>query len=115
VVLVVSVLLGTFLATSLLPAIAVGAVLLVALRAPVVRSHGTVRLRTDEGVDTVIEAFTGPTRPAAAWLQPTIERSPMLVSSFRPVSLHCSGSDADTPERRDSALQHRHHGTAGSS
>ncbi len=61
--LVVSVFVGTFLVTSLLPAVAVGAVLLAVVRAPLVRPRGSVRLRTDADVDTVVESFAGPTPP----------------------------------------------------
>jgi hypothetical protein len=63
VVLFTSVFLGTFLATSLLPALVVGAALIVGARAPLIRSHGTVRLRTDDGVKHVTESFTSPTPP----------------------------------------------------
>jgi len=63
VILVLAVFLGTFRATSLLPAIVVGAGLLIVVRVPIFRVHGTARLRTDDDVDTVIESFTGPTPP----------------------------------------------------
>lgn len=63
VVLVLGVFLGTFRATSLLPAIVVGVCLLIVVRVPIFRVRGTARLRTDEDVDTVIESFTGPTPP----------------------------------------------------
>jgi len=63
VVLFTSVFLGTFLATSLLPALVVGAVLVVGARAPLIRSCGTVRLRTDDDVEPVAASFTGPTPP----------------------------------------------------
>lgn len=61
--LVVAAFLGTLLVTSLLPAIAVGAVLIAALRAPVFRPHGTARLRTDDDPASVVDSFTGPTPP----------------------------------------------------
>lgn len=63
IVLVVSVFLGTYLATSLLPAVLVGAGLVVVTRAPLIQPHGTVRLRTDEQPDAVVESFTSPTPP----------------------------------------------------
>lgn len=66
-VVVVSVFFGTYLATSLLPAVAVGAALVVVVRAPVLRPHGTVRLRSDDDPKTVREAFTGPTPPVLAF------------------------------------------------
>ena len=55
--------LGTYLAAPLLPAVAVAAVLFVVARAPVLRPGGTVRLRTDDDVETVAAAFGGPTPP----------------------------------------------------
>ena len=67
VVLVVSVFLGTFLATSLLPALVVGALLVVIARAPVIQSHGTTCLQTDDEPDVVLDAFTGPTPPVLAF------------------------------------------------
>ncbi len=63
VVLVVSVFLGTYLATSLLPAILVGVVLLIGTRVPILRPRGTVHLRTNDDVGTVLQSFTGPTPP----------------------------------------------------
>lgn len=66
-VVVVSVFFGTYLAMSLLPAVAVGAVLVVVVRAPVLRPHGTVRLRSGDDPATVREAFAGPTPPVLAF------------------------------------------------
>ncbi|WP_416840545.1 hypothetical protein [Haloferax sp. DFSO52] len=66
-VLVVSLFLGVFLATSLLPALAVGALLVIVARAPLVQSNGTIRLRTDDTPESVLEAFTGPTPPVLAF------------------------------------------------
>lgn len=66
VTLAVSVFLGTYLTASLLSAIAVAAVLVVAARAPVFRSRGTFRLRTDESPAAVVEEFAGPTPPVLA-------------------------------------------------
>jgi hypothetical protein len=63
VVLAVVVFLGTFVATSLVPAVVVGTLLLVVARVPIIESHGTVRLRTDETAQSVVESFTGPTPP----------------------------------------------------
>ncbi|TSD16151.1 hypothetical protein DP107_03005 [Haloglomus irregulare] len=62
-VVVVAVFLGTFHATSLLPAIAVGVGLLALVRAPIIRLEGTVQLRTEETVGAVAAAFSGPTPP----------------------------------------------------
>jgi hypothetical protein len=66
VVLAVSVFLGTYIATSILPAVVVAAILLVAVRAPVVQSRGAIRLRTDEELETVVDEFSGPTPPILA-------------------------------------------------
>lgn len=63
VVLAVVVFLGTFVATSLVPAVVVGTLLLIVARVPIIESHGTVRLRTDESAQSVVESFTGPTPP----------------------------------------------------
>jgi hypothetical protein len=63
VVLAVAGFLATFVATSLVPAVVVGALLIVVARAPIVGSHGTVHLRTDADVESVVESFTGPTPP----------------------------------------------------
>lgn len=67
VVVVVAVFLGTFLATSLLPALVVGALLVVIARAPLIQSNGTTRLRTEDTPDVVVDAFTGPTPPVLAF------------------------------------------------
>ncbi|MFC7250924.1 hypothetical protein ACFQJ5_13880 [Halomicroarcula sp. GCM10025324] len=67
VVVVVSMFLGTFLATSLLSALVVGAILVVIARAPLIQSNGTTRLRTDDDSDVVVNAFTGPTPPVLAF------------------------------------------------
>lgn len=66
VVVVVSLFTGTYVRTSLLPAVLVGVVLLVALRAPVLRPHGSVRLRSDNSPQAVQSAFEGPTPPVLA-------------------------------------------------
>lgn len=66
VVLAVVMFLGTYLVASLLPAVLVAAVLLVGLRFPILRSNGTLRLRTSDGLDTVVDEFTGPTPPVLA-------------------------------------------------
>lgn len=66
VTLVVSLFLGAYVTTSLLPAVVVAAVLLVAARAPILRSEGTVQLRTDDDRETVLDTFTGPTPPVLA-------------------------------------------------
>lgn len=66
VVLAVSAFVGTYLVTSLLPAAVVGVGLAVVARAPVLRSEGTVRLRTDEDPEAVVDEFTGATPPVLA-------------------------------------------------
>jgi hypothetical protein len=66
VVVVVSLFTGTYVRTSLLPAVLVGVVLLVALRAPVLRPHGSVRLRSDNSPQAVQSVFEGPTPPVLA-------------------------------------------------
>jgi hypothetical protein len=63
----VSVFVGVFLATSLVSALVVGAVLVVIVRVPLVQPHGTVRLRTDDDVAAVVDSFTGPTPPVLAF------------------------------------------------
>jgi hypothetical protein len=55
--------LGTFITTSLAPAVVVGGLLIIVARAPIIESRGTVRLRTDEDTGSVAESFTGPTPP----------------------------------------------------
>jgi hypothetical protein len=55
--------LGTYVATSLVPAVVVGGLLVVVIRAPVIESRGSVRLRTDEDAESVAESFTGATPP----------------------------------------------------
>jgi hypothetical protein len=63
VVLATVVFLGTFVATSLVPAVVVGTLLIVVARVPIIESQGTVRLRTDEDVQSAVESFTGPIPP----------------------------------------------------
>ncbi|WP_225336066.1 hypothetical protein [Halomicrobium urmianum] len=67
VVLVISLFLGTYLMTTLLPAAVVAVVLLIVARAPVLQSRGTVRLRTTDDPETVVDSFTGPTPPVLAF------------------------------------------------
>jgi hypothetical protein len=55
--------LGTFVATSLGPAVVVGGLLIVVARAPIIEARGTVRLRTDEDAESVVKSFTGATPP----------------------------------------------------
>ena len=64
---VVGLFLGTYVAASLAPAVVVGVGLLVLLRAPILRPSGTVRLRTEADVATVVDAFRGPTPPVLAF------------------------------------------------
>ncbi|WP_336038104.1 hypothetical protein [Halobacterium yunchengense] len=61
--LVVGVFLAAVLAWSLLPAVVVGAALVGAVRAPVLRPHGTVRVRCDDDPEMVRAAFMGATPP----------------------------------------------------
>ena len=63
VVLAVAGFLGTFIATSLAPAVVVGGLLIIVARAPIIEVRGIVRLRTDEDAESVAESFTGPTPP----------------------------------------------------
>lgn len=58
--------LGTYLVTTLLPAVAVAAALIVAARAPLVRSGTSLRLHTDRDPAAVVDAFAGPTPPVFA-------------------------------------------------
>jgi hypothetical protein len=58
---------GTYILTSLVPAVAVAAVLLGVVRAPVFETHGTVRLETDASPEAVVGDFTGPTPPVLAF------------------------------------------------
>lgn len=53
----------TYAATSLAVGVVVGAVLLIAVRAPIIRSRGLVRLETDDDAGAVVDSFTGPTPP----------------------------------------------------
>jgi hypothetical protein len=56
----------TYLAVSPLPAVALAAVLVVLVRVPLLRVHGTTRLRTDDDPGTVVASFAGPTPPVLA-------------------------------------------------
>jgi len=64
---VVTVFLGTYVLTSLLPAILIAIILLVILRAPLLKPHGTARLRSDATPETVRASFEGPTPPVLAF------------------------------------------------
>ena len=66
VTIVVSLFLGTYVTTSLFPAVMVAAVLVVVARAPILQSMGTAQLRTDDDPETVLDALTGPTPPVLA-------------------------------------------------
>lgn len=66
VVFAVSLFLLTYVVTTLLPAVVVAAALVVIARAPILQSKGTVRLRTDDDIEAVLESFTGPTPPVLA-------------------------------------------------
>ncbi|SEK48312.1 hypothetical protein [Haloferax larsenii] len=67
VALVTSLFLGSYLLTSLLPAVVVAALLVVVARAPILQSYGTVRLRSDDAPATVVDAFASPTPPMLAF------------------------------------------------
>ena len=62
---------GTFLLAfalaDLLPALTVAAVILVAMRAPLLRRRGTTRLRTDATPQAVVDEFASPTPPPLAF------------------------------------------------
>ena len=64
---VVAIFVGTFLATSLVPALVIGAALVLLTRAPIIRSRGSVRLQTDADVESVVDSFTGATPPVLAF------------------------------------------------
>lgn len=66
VTLAVATFLGAYVTTSLWLAIVVAVVLVVVARAPILRSTGTVRLRTDDDQRTVLDSLTGPTPPLLA-------------------------------------------------
>lgn len=66
VVLAVSIFLSTYLVASLLPGALVAVIVLVGVRFPVLRSDGTFRLRTSDGLDTVIDVFAGSVPPVLA-------------------------------------------------
>ena len=66
-VVAVSLYLGVYAVTSLLPAVATAVVLLVAVRAPLFQSRGAYRLKTDDDPEAVVDAFTGPTPPILAF------------------------------------------------
>ncbi|OYR45716.1 hypothetical protein [Halorubrum sp. Hd13] len=59
--------LAAFALADLLPALAVGAVLLVAVRTPFLRRRGTTRLLTDASPEAVTEAFASATPPVLAF------------------------------------------------
>ena len=50
--------LGTFVATSLVPAVVVGVLLVVVTRAPIIESRGLVRLRTDDDAESAADDGT---------------------------------------------------------
>lgn len=62
----VSVFLGVYVLTSLLPAAGVAVLLILIARVPILRSQGTARLRTDADPETVVAAFSGPVPPILA-------------------------------------------------
>ena len=65
-VLAVSMFVGAYVASSLLPAVVVAGALLILLRAPVFQSSGTIRLRTDGSPETIADSFAGPRPPVLA-------------------------------------------------
>jgi hypothetical protein len=66
VVLAWSVFVGTYLVTALLPAVLVAAILIIGVRLPIFQSNGTLRLRTSDDLDTVVDEFSGPLPPVLA-------------------------------------------------
>lgn len=66
-VVAVSLYLGVYAVTSLLPAVVTAVVLLVIVRAPLFQSRGTYRLKSDDDPEAVVDAFTGPTPPILAF------------------------------------------------
>ncbi|WP_217642024.1 hypothetical protein [Halostagnicola kamekurae] len=65
---VASLYLGVYSLTSLLPAAATAALLVVVARAPILQSRGRFRLKTDDSQETIVDAFTGPKPPVLAFL-----------------------------------------------
>jgi hypothetical protein len=65
--LAVAVFVGSYLVTTLPVAVGVAAGLVVVARAPVLETHGTIRLRTDAPPAAVVEEFDGPTPPVLAF------------------------------------------------
>lgn len=66
-VVVVSLYLGVYYLTSLLPAAATAALLVVVARTPILQSRGRFRLKTNDDIETVYNAFTGPKPPVLAF------------------------------------------------
>lgn len=66
VILAVSVFLGTYLVTSLLPAVLVGVTVLIGMRFPIFRSNGAVQLRSSDDLNAVTGEFSGPVPPVLA-------------------------------------------------
>ncbi|AHG01458.1 hypothetical protein HALLA_03455 (plasmid) [Halostagnicola larsenii XH-48] len=66
-VVAVSLYLGVYYVTSLLPAVVTAVVLLVTVRAPLLQPRGTYRLKSDDDPEAVVDAFTGPTPPVLAF------------------------------------------------
>ncbi|RKS75915.1 hypothetical protein BDK61_4533 [Haloarcula quadrata] len=54
---------GVFAVTSFLPAIVVGGLLTTGFLVPLIQPRGTVRLRTDTDVTSVVDSFTSPVPP----------------------------------------------------
>lgn len=84
VVLAVVVFLGTFVATSLVPVVVLGTLLIVVARAPIIESRGTVCLRTDADAESVVESLAGPTPPV-----PVFQRG--IAKRYRDEALEAQG------------------------
>lgn len=67
VTLAVATFLGAYLTTSLLPAVVVAGLLALVARAPVLESHGTMRLTSDAPPSAVVDEFVGSTPPVLAF------------------------------------------------
>jgi hypothetical protein len=63
----VAVFVGSYVATTLPVAVGVAALLIVVARAPVLESHGTIRVESEKPPATVVEEFGGATPPVLAF------------------------------------------------
>ncbi|WP_283401897.1 hypothetical protein [Halorubrum sp. DM2] len=93
---------GAFLAAvtalSFWPGVAVGAVLVVALRLPLYRRSGTTRLRTDARPEAVVRQFASETPPVLAF-QWGIADDVRTAGGDTPDTARPTGTDAAAPDR----------------